>query len=70
MSAMLLAAIPIRISMSLTLPEKGRILTSKCQKLIARNSARVGPGLLAVAARLVARTPKASAFKRCYRAQG
>jgi hypothetical protein len=66
----------IHISMSLTLLkkdrilEKGRILTSKCPRLVARNPARVGPGLLAVAAPLVARMLKASAFKRCYRAQG
>jgi hypothetical protein len=66
----------IHISMSLTLLkkdrilEKGRILTSKCPRLVARNRARVGPGLLAVAAPLVARMLKASAFKRCYRAQG
>ena len=68
---MLLPAIPIHISMSLTLLKKGRILTSKCPKLIARNPARVGPGLLlAVAAPLVARMLKASACKRCYLAQG
>jgi hypothetical protein len=66
----------IHISMSLTLlkkdriMEKGRILISKCPRLVAPNSARVGPGLLAVAAPLVARMLKASAFKRCYRAQG
>ena len=66
----------IHISMSLTLLkkdrilEKGRILTSKCPRLVARNPARVGPGLLAVVAPLVARMLKASAFKRCYRAQG
>jgi hypothetical protein len=66
----------IHVSMSLTLLrkdrmlEKGRILTSKCPRLIARNSARVGPALLAVAAPLVARMLKASDFKRCYRAQG
>ena len=68
---MLLAAIPIHISMSLMLREKGRILTSRCPRLIARNPARVGPGLLlAVAAPLVARTLKASGCKRCYHAQG
>ena len=66
----------IHISMSLTLLskdlilEQGRILTSKCPRLVAASSARVGPGLLAVAAPLVARMLKASAFKRCYRAQG
>ena len=74
MPQMLLAAVPIHFSMSLTLQEKGRILTSKCPRrprLIARNPARVGPGLLlVVAAALVARTLKASAFKRCYPAQG
>jgi hypothetical protein len=67
----MLAAIPIRISTSLSLLEKGRILTSKCPRLIARNSARVGPGpLLAMAAPLVAGMLKASGCKRCYHAQG
>jgi hypothetical protein len=62
---------PIHISMSLTLLQKGRIPTSKRPNLIARNPAPVGPDLLlAVAAPLVARTPKASACKRCCHAQG
>lgn len=66
----------IHVSMSLTLLKKDRILekgpalTSKCPRLVARNSARAGPGLLAVVAPLVTRMLKASAFKRCYRARG
>ena len=71
MPPILPAAIPIHNSMSLTLLEKGRILTSKYPRLIAQNPARVGPGpLLAVAAPLVARMLKASACKKCYHAQG
>jgi len=44
MPPMLLAAIPIHNSVSLALLEKGRILTSKCPRLIAQNPGRVGPG--------------------------
>ena len=70
MPPMLLAAIPIHNSMSLTLLEKGRILTSKHPRPIAPNPARVGPRpLLAVAAPRVAQMLKASACRRCYLAQ-
>ena len=71
MSPIPLLGNPIHMSMSLTPLEKGRILTSKCRRLVARNPARVEPGpLLAVAVPHVARMLKASAFKRSYRAQG